>query len=137
MARSWEPGSTAHWSNRNKPCAIALEGTRQEFVSEVGWSVSSFADLKSVREPRGWRSVGGDVFTYEEADGRTLVAAFPCEVPDAGEQQEAGLPMEVRVSGRAIPGFKDHLRGTLASALARTMSGALGCVNAPLIPEEL
>ncbi|MFJ9055462.1 hypothetical protein [Streptomyces sp. NPDC102409] len=137
MARSWEPGSTAHWLNRNEPCAIALSDTRQKLTSETGWSHDSLQDLRSGSQPRGWRTAGGNVFTYEEADGRTLVAAFPCKVPDTDEQQEAGLPMEVRVSGRAIPGFKDHLRGKLASALARTMSGALKCVNAPVIPPEL
>ncbi|MER5894395.1 hypothetical protein [Streptomyces sp. NPDC001876] len=137
LARSWEPGSTAHWSNREKPCEISLSDTRQQLSSEAGWSNSSLEDLKSGRQPRGWRSVGGDVFAYEEANRRTLIAVFPCKVPGTDKQQEAGLPMEVRVSDRAMPGFKDHLRGRLASALARTMSGALKCVNDPVIPSEL
>ncbi|MFC8593665.1 hypothetical protein [Streptomyces atroolivaceus] len=137
LARSWEPGSTAHWMNGNTPCEIGLSDTRQQLSSEVSWSNSSLEDLKSGRQPRGWRSVGGDVFAYETDNRRTLVAAFPCKVPGTDEQQEAGLPMEVRVSGRAMPGFKDHLRGKLASALARTMSGALKCVNGPVIPPEL
>ncbi|MFE9723950.1 hypothetical protein ACFYQ5_10230 [Streptomyces sp. NPDC005794] len=137
LALHWEPGSTAHWVNRVTPCEIGLSDTRQQLSSAVSWSNSSLEDLKSGKQPRGWRSVGGDVFAYEEANRRTLIAAFPCKVPDAGEQQEAGLPMEVRVSGRAIPGFKDHLRGKLASALARTMSGALKCVNEPVIPSRL
>ncbi|MFF5727631.1 hypothetical protein [[Kitasatospora] papulosa] len=137
LARSWEPGSSAHWMNGNTPCEIGLSDTKQQLSSEVGWSKSSVEDLKSGRQPRGWRNVGGDVFASEEANSRTLIAAFPCKVPDTDKQQEPGLPMEVRVSGRGIPGFKEHLRGKLASALARTMSGALKCGNKPVIPSEL
>ncbi|HWU10824.1 MAG TPA: hypothetical protein VN520_31480 [Streptomyces sp.] len=137
LALDWEPGSTAHWVNRATPCEIGLSDTRQQLSSAVSWSNSSIEDLESGKQPRSWRSVGGNVFAYEEANRGTLVAAFPCKVPGTDKQQEAGLPMEVRISGRGIPGFKDHLRGKLASALARTMSSALKCVNAPVIPSEL
>lgn len=83
LARSWEPGSTAHWMNGNTPCEIGLSDTKQQLSSEVGWSKASLEDLKSGRQPRGWRNVGGDVFASEEANSRTLIAAFParCRIP--------------------------------------------------------
>ncbi|MFF4232014.1 hypothetical protein [Streptomyces sp. NPDC001820] len=137
QARSWEPGSEAHWSVSYEPCRIAIPEKGQRFSSDVRWSKYSVADLESGKAPGAWSRASGDVFTSEALDRDTLQAAFPCKVSGTHKQQEDGLPLQVRVRGKAMSGFDEDFRGKLTSALARKMSGELGCVNEPQIPGEL
>lgn len=138
VARSWEPGSEAHYSKTAHPCDLGIDGTGARFNSYVRWSVDTPKSIKDGgASMNGWQSAGGDVYVVREEAGLHLTALFPCKVKGSHKDQEAGLPLEVETEVRNVPDFDTTLLSEMTSQLARKLVEGLPCTNKPNIPKGL
>ncbi|CAL9547508.1 hypothetical protein [Streptomyces lavenduligriseus] len=137
VARSWEPGSEAHYANTSHPCDLGIAGTSKRFSSYVSWSVDSPKDIEAGDAGKGWQSVGHGIHVRREDGGLRVTVVIPCKVEGSHKDQEAELPLEVETEVRNVPGFDTKLLGQMTAQFARELADGLPCVNGPTVPAEL
>ncbi|MCG0065330.1 hypothetical protein L0F81_18865 [Streptomyces tricolor] len=137
VARSWKPGSEAHYANTSRPCDLGIDGTSKRFHAYVSWSVDSPEDIRAGDAGEGWQSLGKDVYVRREDGGLHLTAAIPCKIEGSHKAQEAELPLEVETEVRNVPEFDTELLSEMTAQLARKLAHGLPCRNDPAVPSEL
>jgi hypothetical protein len=135
VARSWEPGSEAHYSNTSHPCDLGVDGTGKRFNSYVSWSVDSPQDIKSGDDSGGeWQSLGNDIYVKREDADLHLTAVIPCKIKGSHTDQEAELPLEVETEVKNVPDFDTKLLSEMTAQLASKLVDGLPCTNDPEVP---
>lgn len=138
IAKSWEPGSEAHYSNASQPCDLGIDGTGKRFNSYVSWSVDSPKDIKSGMDSGGdWISLRNGIHVKREDGGLHLTAVVPCRIKGSQRSQEAELPLEVETEVKNVPDFDSKLLREMTAELARKLADGLPCTNNPDIPSAI
>lgn len=136
VARSWEPGSEAHYSNTSHPCDLGIDGTGKRFNSYVRWSVDAPKDIRAGGAGDGWQSVGGDIYVRRDDGGLHLTAVIPCKIKGAHEEQKAELPLEVETEVRNVPDFDSRLLSDMTAQFAQKLTDGIPCMNKPTVPSS-